>query len=287
MDLSRGEKWALGVGLGLFGVMVSALAWPKAKRLLGAVGSSSIVQTVGKHWILSNKAGPGTAVNYGWHFQADTFEGGKYEPSVSLPGVRCIQGVGTRHNAGHVDYSQTVVLARQDCVYRGEARRLSELLQDPDASEFLSVEGPLQSVRQPGVAPWDGVKRPSSVGSVSRDMVAALPDSIADREAILLSWVDEGLGEYQWAAVTTGELTFYVFADALKFGGVRINATATLEQQIADHLDASLLTARMADLVYAAASRVILPRTFKASAQMSSTAAMVDESDAIDAALGA
>jgi hypothetical protein len=246
--------------------------------------NGQILQTVGKHWVLTNKiAKNGMAANYGWHFKGQAFGGEKFEPTVSLPNVRVIQGVGTKHDAAHADYSQTCVLASQACIYKGENRLLSDLLVDPEASKLLSVEGPLQITRQPGVPQLDAMAIQPSTG-IARADVAALPNSIPQREAILLSWVEQGLAEYAWADVVTGDLTFHVFADALMFGGVRVCASATLLQQIADRMSCSLLTPRMADLVFEQASKVILPYPMPAGPLMATTAYMLEESDKISKA---
>jgi hypothetical protein len=248
---------------------------------VAVVASGEILQTVGKQWILDNKIADGKkACNYGWHFHGATFGGSKFEASVSLPDVRVIQGVGTRHDRHHTDYSQTCVLASQEATYQGQQRQLSDLLTDPEASRLISHQGPLLITRQPGVAQLSPITG-SSGASVSRADVEALPNSIAQREAILLDWTSQGLAEYAWSSITVGDLTYWVFADALSFGGVRINVSATLQQQIADLLSASLLTARMADLAFASASKVILPHTLPAGNEMSSTKFMVRESDLI------
>jgi hypothetical protein len=251
-------------------------------------GTSGIVATVGKDWVLSNailtSKTPNAAANYGWQFKGQPGKGS--EASASLPGVRVYQGVGTKHDWAHADYSQIVRLASQYAYYKDQPARLSDLLVDPEASKFLSVEGPLKLTRQPGPPAYTGpVVEPSGGTPITREMVLALPNNIAQREATILSWVEQGLGEYDWAPVVAGDVTFYVMPDALKFGGVRINATAYLEQQIADRLDASLLTARMSDLVWENAVKKIAPITQLADAQMSSTARMVQESDAVDVAL--
>lgn len=251
--------------------------------------TGQIVQTVGKHWILTNKiVGTGKAANYSWYFKGATFGGQKFEASVSLPGQRVIQGIGTAHDASHSDYSQVCVIASNQCTYMGQPARLSDLLTDPEASKLLSIEGPLKITRQPGVSQLEPTTTTDGP-AITRAQVVALSDNLPQREAMILSWVEQGSGEYEWVPVTTGDLTFWVFGDALKFGGVRINVSATLEQHIADRLDASLLTARMADLVFQAASKIIqpIPLTQKGTAGMSSTAWMVNESDKIDAALQA
>ena len=251
-------------------------------------GTADLIGTTGKNWILTNKlAGKGssTAANMGWYFKGPTFGGQAFEASVSLPGVRVIQGIGTKHDAAHSDYSQQILLCSQTATYQGQQRRISDLLVDPEASKLLSVEGPMQVLRQPGVPQLDAIATAPPASAVTRADVLALPDNLTKRHAIILSWAEQGLAEYDWVAVTTGDLTFYVMSDAMKFGGVRVNASATLEQQIADRLDCSLMTARMCDLTYAAATRIIPPFPLGASAQMASTAWMVTESDKMDAAL--
>jgi len=247
---------------------------------------TGILATVGKNWILTNKtAQSGKAANYSWHFVGSSFGGQSFEASVSLPGVRVIQGIGTAHDRFHADYSQTCVLAAEACIYQGQDARLSDILQDPVASKLVSVEGPMINIRQPGVPQLDPLSAPP-VGSVSRADVTALPNDVTKREPILLSWVEQGLAEYQWADVTVGDMTFHVFADALQFGGVRVSMSATLEQQIADRLSCRLLTARMADLVFASATKIITPFPLPYGPQMSSTAYMLTESDKIAQAAG-
>lgn len=75
--------------------------------------------------------------------------------------------------------------------------------------------------------------------------------------------------------------TFQVFGDALKIGGVRINASASLQQTIADLLSCSMLTAKLADLRWAQRTATIspLPRAIT-----DTTAAMVDQSAKVDLA---
>ncbi len=251
-------------------------------------GSAGILATTGKQWVLTNKiAGKkDISATYGWHYVGQKFGGLAFEPSVSLPGVRVIQGIGTKHDRFHTDYSQTCVLAADACVYQGAPASLSTLLQDPIASSLISVEGPLQITRQPGVPQLDPIGPVSAGVLIERAQVAALPNDPLAREPILLGWVEQGLAEYAWSEITVGDLTFYVFSDALMFGGVRISVSATLQQQIADRLGCVLLTPRMADLVFQNASQVILPYPLPAGPTMASTAYMLNESDKITKAAG-
>lgn len=120
-------------------------------------GASGIVDTEGKYWVLvkslfsaSAKAAR-KAANYGWHFEGSSFQGIPGEPTVSLPGVRVIQGVGTVHNDQHTDYSQIVRLASRTCEVDGQPRDLADVLMDPDLASLVSHEGPLPGWRQPDV----------------------------------------------------------------------------------------------------------------------------------------
>lgn len=122
-----------------------------------AVGSrSGLVQTVGKHWVLTNtlvnkKAGGGQAAcNYGWQFSGDSFQGQKWGSTVTPP-LRCIQDMGWAHDVHHADYSQTCVLASRDCMVDGQPRDLFDVLRDPQLAPLVSHEGALTIVRQPGV----------------------------------------------------------------------------------------------------------------------------------------
>jgi len=78
--------------------------------------------------------------------------------------------------------------------------------------------------------------------------------------------------------------TFEIMADALRLDGVRVNVSARLAQQIADVLGASLLTAKLADLLYLQRGVTLLPSPQPISA---STLAMVEHSARIDAEIRA
>lgn len=110
-----------------------------------------IISTVGKHWVLIKKLSASVAANYGWHFLGSTFKGLKGEASVSLPGIRVIQGVGTRHNTRHRDYSQNCVLVSRWVNVDGQEVLLSDVLQDPEYAPLASHEGVVPFARQPGV----------------------------------------------------------------------------------------------------------------------------------------
>lgn len=127
-----------------------------SKRIDAAIrakgGARGIVQTVGKHWVISNALldHSGRAENYGWHFAGSTFGGNLYEPAVT-PGLRVIQGPGWAHDVSHSDYSQTCVLVRRTCWVGARPMDLRTLLAHPVLSLAASHEGPSRVFRQPGV----------------------------------------------------------------------------------------------------------------------------------------
>lgn len=126
---------------------------------LAALGSpEGLKQTVGKHWVISEKLkGTGMAMNYGWHFAGQSFQGIRGETCASLMKdesgqyVRLIQGCGTRHDMFHSDYSQNCVLVARACRVDGQDMDIRALLADRDLSWLASHEGPLTVLRQPGV----------------------------------------------------------------------------------------------------------------------------------------
>jgi hypothetical protein len=75
------------------------------------------------------------------------------------------------------------------------------------------------------------------------------------------------------------EARFYVFSDALKVGGVRVNVTAELQQMIADLLGCSLLTPKLADLIWIQREVGLKPHPRQIT---SSTEAMIEHSQKID-----
>jgi hypothetical protein len=112
-----------------------------------------IVQSVGKHWTISNelaKYGGSRAENYGWHFPKPTFDGRGWGAAVTPP-WRLIQDMGWAHDPSHVDYSQNIVLVSRTCVVDGQPMDLRKLLVDPVLAPLASHQGPLTVLRQPGV----------------------------------------------------------------------------------------------------------------------------------------
>lgn len=112
------------------------------------------------------------------------------------------------------------------------------------------------------------------------------PTDLKKRNTFILDCVLAEDFELEWVPLTysaEGNIAiFNVSADALKIEGVRVNVTAYLQQQIADVLDASLLTPRLADILHLNADIVIppLPRAIAMSTEV-----MIDQSRQIDAAI--
>ena len=116
----------------------------------------------------------------------------------------------------------------------------------------------------------------------------SFPEKIVDREKYIMDKVLAGTFEAVWTEVehtVSGKVgRFMVMEDALKIDGVRVNVSAKLQQQLADVFDASLMTAQIADLVYAKAIRRIDPAPMPIS---TSVASMTKHSSNVDARLRA
>ncbi len=153
------------------------------------------VNTVGKHWVLvksifsDSAKSKRKAANYGWHFQGSNFQGIKGEPTVSLPGVRVIQGVGTVHDMSHTDYSQICQLVLRSCTVDGEERDLADIYTDPELAALVSHEGPLPGYRQPGVGESPplvniNVQMPTTTAGTSTTKSSLFPKLIAGAAAL-------------------------------------------------------------------------------------------------------
>lgn len=113
------------------------------------------------------------------------------------------------------------------------------------------------------------------------------PNAGSERDQAILDHVRNGNYEVTWATITSDHAghhaEFQIFADALKIGGVRVNVTAKLQQQIADELGCMLLTPKLADLMWAQREVTLPPHLVRPFSV--TTAAMVQHSQMIDAAL--
>lgn len=114
------------------------------------------------------------------------------------------------------------------------------------------------------------------------------PKSPYAREDVILEQIKAGNFSYQMSEVTYEEkgnkISFKVMSDALKIDGLRVNASARLLQRIADVTGLSMLTPKMADIVYNSTKLRIGPKPRPIS---SSNEAMVSHSQDVDKALKA
>lgn len=120
-----------------------------------------------------------------------------------------------------------------------------------------------------------------------------IPDDPQERDTYILDAVNAGEAAYAWAPIshTAGGHTIglWVFSDALMVPNgdgpmVRVGMGAALSQQIADTLDALLLTSQIADLIFIQRSRTATPHTYPYET-IGETSTMVACSAAIDADL--
>lgn len=106
------------------------------------------------------------------------------------------------------------------------------------------------------------------------------------REDWIFQAVCDGRASYDFAELVSTHdgrtAHFLVFADAMKIDGVRVNVSAQTEQKIADVLGCSLLTPKLADLMWLQKSAKLLPHPRMIT---SATDAMIDHSAKIDADL--
>jgi hypothetical protein len=120
----------------------------------------------------------------------------------------------------------------------------------------------------------------------------AFPTGLSDREAYILERVQAGDYYHTWSEVSATynghTAVFQVSSDALKVHGVRVEVTARLQQQLADVLGASLLTALVSDVAFLEAQIYMPPQpnaTWVANGTMASTAHMIDQSRKLDQAI--
>lgn len=125
---------------------------------LKGIDKPGIVSTVGKHWIIDNKLlypkKPGMAINYGWHFKGNSYQGIRGGLPVNyrkMPGVRMIQTRGSHHSLIHSDYSQICVLVDRNCIVNDVAMDLADVIQDSTLSHLACHDGKMKLWRQPGI----------------------------------------------------------------------------------------------------------------------------------------
>jgi hypothetical protein len=138
-----------------------------------------IIQTVGKHWVISNALGqhPGKAENYGWHFMGDSIFGARWESAVTpLAGFRVVQGEGWFHDMKHADASQTLVLVSRDCEVDGAKMDLLDVFTSKELAPLVNHDGVLRVLRQPGVKEMPSVPNLADKGAT---ILSKLPTGVA------------------------------------------------------------------------------------------------------------
>jgi len=112
------------------------------------------------------------------------------------------------------------------------------------------------------------------------------PEKIAERERYIFDRILAGTFEARWTNLSYSiggkNVVLNIMEDALKIDGVRVNVSATLQQQLADVFDASLMTAQVADLAYINAIRRINPSPMAIS---TSNISMIKHSSSTDTKL--
>lgn len=110
----------------------------EAKR----TGREGLIRDCGKAWILDNAlAHSAGAINYGFYDKA--------APYIGPGGLKMWQTIGTRHDAKHTDYSQTLILMSQACEVDGQKMKTVEVMTSSALSGLVSYQGLLKYTRQP------------------------------------------------------------------------------------------------------------------------------------------
>jgi hypothetical protein len=136
----------------------------RVDRAIARAGATGpLYSSVGKDWILSNKAIPPVAANYGWLDQA--------APYKSVTGLPIWQQTGTRHNTDHGDYSQVARFMRREATLDGQAVDLRDVLRGPLA-KLVSHEGPLARLSLTGAG---GSTMPPAPATPAKPTTPATP----------------------------------------------------------------------------------------------------------------
>jgi hypothetical protein len=99
----------------------------------------------------------------------------------------------------------------------------------------------------------------------------------------VLTAIAGGRYELEWAPITVGQVQFFINAKPLRIDGVFVNASATLQQQCADALNAILPTPKMMDAAWLGRGATVSPVTLPIA---STAVAMVTASGKLDVEMG-
>lgn len=146
MDLSYQQaELAVDASILLAGPAMSSTEYSQrwnAKVETKRAGQTGLFRDCGKAWILDNAlAGSAGAVNYGF-FAKDALY-------TNAQGIKLWQNVGSRHNAAHQDYSQTLFLMSIGCQVDGQDMNVVDVMKDPGLSKLINYGGVLKYTKQP------------------------------------------------------------------------------------------------------------------------------------------
>lgn len=122
--------------------------------------TDKIICTLGKDWVLDNKATSTKAVNYGWHIKSkqNSWKGITIYPCASLMKdsktgayYKVIQQPSTWHNLEQDDYSQKGRYMGIPCFLNGEQTTIQYIGSTPEYAGLISYQGVIINFRQPGV----------------------------------------------------------------------------------------------------------------------------------------
>lgn len=151
--------------------------------------------------------------------------------------------------------------------------------------EQSSVKSNLPSTNEPSNSSASEPTNPFQ--NVSHSMFPAINKTV-DQNAILEA-VKAGKAVYEFSTIESEynghKAQFKVFSDALMIDGVRVAVCANTNQYIADTLDCSPLTAKIADLMWLQRKTTLPPFPRGRIDDMASVQAMLDHSKRIDKAL--
>ena len=144
-----------------------------------------LVADIGKYWVIMNslvvrpsgsKPAGTFAINYGWHVDANPWQGTHVDPAVTFPeqpGAYVVQSPGSAHSPDEADYSQLQRLVQFACTLDGNPADIRDVMTSTDSAvnSLVSHEGQLKTVRQPGVGPAGSgpgsTQLPQSSGAIS------------------------------------------------------------------------------------------------------------------------
>lgn len=127
------------------GAQMSSTAYSKTwnqKVDIKRNGEMGLFRDCGKAWVLDNAlANSAGAINYGFFAKNALY--------TNARNIKLWQNTGTRHNAQHQDYSQTLFLMSNMCQVDGQDMNVIDVMKDPILSYLINYGGVLKYIKQP------------------------------------------------------------------------------------------------------------------------------------------